>query len=51
MTLRPGEETTVKVRFSMHAGMDGPHEFRVHIRTNDPVEPDKQVVILSNWVP
>lgn len=51
MTLNPGEETTVKVRFSMHAGMGGRHEFRVHIRTNDPVEPEKQVVILSNWVP
>ncbi len=35
----------------MHAGMDGQHEFRVHIVSDDPVEPDKQVVILSNWVP
>jgi hypothetical protein len=35
----------------MHAGMDGQHEFRVHLRTNDPVEPDKQLTILSNWVP
>jgi hypothetical protein len=35
----------------MHAGMDGQHSFRVHIRSNDPVTPDKQVMILSNWVP
>ncbi len=34
----------------MHPGMEGPHEFRVHLRTNDPAEPDKQLVILSNWV-
>jgi hypothetical protein len=35
----------------MHAGMDGQHEFRLHLRSTDPVEPDKQVVIRSNWVP
>jgi hypothetical protein len=35
----------------MHTGMDGQHEFRVHLRTNDPTEPDKQLTILSNWVP
>ena len=35
----------------MHAGMDGQHEFRVHLRTNDPVEPLKDLTILSNWVP
>lgn len=35
----------------MHPGMEGPHEFRVHLRTNDPMEPDKQLAILSNWVP
>lgn len=37
--------------FMMHAGMDGKHEFRVHVRSNDPMTPDQQVVILSNWVP
>lgn len=39
------------LRFTMHEGMGGPHEFRVHLRTNDPVEPEKQVVIRSNWIP
>jgi hypothetical protein len=32
-------------------GMGGPHEFRVHLRTNDPTEPDKILVAKSNWVP
>ena len=37
--------------FMMHEGMAGKHNFRVHLRTNDPAEPDKQLTILSNWVP
>ncbi|MEJ2559824.1 MAG: hypothetical protein P8186_27140 [Anaerolineae bacterium] len=39
------------LRFMMHEGMEGQHEFRVHLRTNDPVEPEKELTILSNWVP
>jgi hypothetical protein len=50
-TLYPGQSTTVAMRFSMHEGMDGPHEFRVHVRTTDPVVPDKEVTVLSNWIP
>jgi hypothetical protein len=46
----PGEEAIVTVRFTMHPGMEGQHEFRVHLRTNDPAQPDKQLTILSNWV-
>ena len=34
----------------MHAGMEGPHEFRVHVRTNDPLAPEKVVRVLSDWV-
>jgi hypothetical protein len=48
--LRPGEEATVSLRFSMHEGMDGPHDFRLHLYTNDPEEPEKTITILSNWV-
>jgi uncharacterized protein DUF1573 len=48
--LNPGEEATVSLNFSMHPGMDGPHEFRVHVRTTDPDNPDQEVVVLSNWV-
>jgi hypothetical protein len=35
----------------MHGDMGGQHEFRVHLRTNDPEEPDKRLTIRSNWVP
>ncbi len=34
----------------MHGNMGGPHDFRLHILTNDPQQPDLQVTILSNWV-
>jgi hypothetical protein len=51
MALQPGESTTLSMAFSMHAGMDGPHDFRVHLVTNDPLQPDKELVVLSNWVP
>jgi hypothetical protein len=30
--------------------MEGPHDFRVHVRTNDPIEPEKELTVLSNWV-
>jgi hypothetical protein len=35
----------------MHAGMEGQHEFRVNVHSNDPEEPVKPLTILSNWVP
>jgi hypothetical protein len=37
--------------FTMHAGMEGVHDFRVHIPNNDPNQEDKELVVLSNWVP
>ena len=49
--LHPGEEATVSFSFMMHQGMDGPHDFRVHVRTSDPEVPDQTVEVLSNWVP
>ncbi|MBK8030454.1 MAG: DUF1573 domain-containing protein [Chloroflexi bacterium] len=49
--LAPGDEATVSFTFSMHAGMDGPHHFRVHVRTNDPENPDQYVEVYSNWIP
>jgi hypothetical protein len=52
MVLRPGENTTVQSSvFMMHAGMEGPHDFRVHLITTDPAHPDKEVKVLSNWIP
>jgi len=52
MVLQPGESTTIQSSvFMMHAGMDGPHDFALHLMTNDPAQPDKVVSILSNWGP
>jgi hypothetical protein len=35
----------------MHGDMGGYHDFRLHLLTNDPKEPDATVAVLSNWVP
>jgi hypothetical protein len=48
--LQPGEEALVSTRFMMHGDMGGKHDFVAHVMTDDPLEPDKQVHILSNWV-
>jgi len=50
MTINPSETTTVSVEFSMHGDMGGPHDFRLHLPTNDPAQSDVVVTILSNWV-
>jgi hypothetical protein len=49
-TLNPGDEATVSMSFMMDGDMVGQHEFLAHIMTDDPVQPDKQVRILSNWL-
>jgi hypothetical protein len=49
--IKPGEQALLSMTFSMHAGMDGKHHFLVHVRTNDPVEPDKLLHVYSNWIP
>lgn len=52
MALKPGESTVIRSSvFMMHEGMDGPHDFAVHLKTNDPQNPDLVVHVLSNWVP
>jgi len=52
MVLKPGESTTIQSSvFMMHEGMEGPHDFALHLITNDPAQPDKIVSVLSNWVP
>jgi hypothetical protein len=52
MVLKPGESTTIiSSVFMMHEGMDGPHDFAVHLETNDPDHPNKVVTVLSNWIP
>ncbi|MBZ0304308.1 MAG: DUF1573 domain-containing protein [Anaerolineae bacterium] len=48
--LQPGDQATVSMRFMMHDGMDGQHEFRVHVLTTDPENPEQQVIVRSNWL-
>ncbi len=48
--LNPGESTTItSTEFMMHPGMDGTHDYAVHIQTNDPSESDLVVHVLSDW--
>jgi hypothetical protein len=49
MTLKPGESTVTTATFMMHPGMDGKHNYAVHLITNDPKQPDVVVNVLSNW--
>jgi hypothetical protein len=49
-TLQPGQQTTLSMEFTMNAGMDGPHDFRIGLQTNDPSQASKELVVLSNWV-
>jgi hypothetical protein len=50
MVLEPGESTTLSMQFMMHGDMGGFHDFRVHLLSNDPQQPDKVLTVLSNWV-
>ncbi len=52
MVLQPGESTYVESSiFMMHPGMDGPHDYAVHLKTSDPSKPDLVVHVLSDWGP
>jgi hypothetical protein len=51
MVLQPGESTTVSMEFMMHGDMGGMHNFRLHLLTNDPDQPDQTTTVLSNWLP
>jgi hypothetical protein len=52
MALQPGESTYIEsAAFMMHEGMDGPHDFGLHLPTNDPDSPDMLVHIISDWGP
>jgi hypothetical protein len=51
MALNPGDSTTLSMQFMMHEGMDGLHDFRVHLPSNDPKWADRTLAVLSNWVP
>ena len=52
MVLNSGESTYIESTvFMMHPGMDGPHDYAVHLKTNDPTNPDLIVHVLSDWGP
>jgi hypothetical protein len=52
MSLDPGQSTYVETpEFMMHAGMDGPHDFVIHLKTNDPKNSELLVHVLSDWGP
>jgi hypothetical protein len=51
MALQPGARTTLSMEFMMHGDMGGLHNFRIHLPTNDPAQPDRTLTVLSNWVP
>ena len=50
MALEPGQSTFVSMEYLMHGEMGGKHDFRLHLETNDPTQPNKEIQILSNWV-
>jgi hypothetical protein len=50
MVLEPGQQTTLSMRFMMTTAMDGPHDFRVQLATNDPAWGNRTLRVLSNWV-
>lgn len=50
MTVQPGQESEVSLTYTMHEMMGGPHEFRVHVLTNDPAQSEIVLTALSNWV-
>jgi hypothetical protein len=51
MILKPGQRGSLKISFSMHEGMDGPHDFRIALKTNDPSQPLTELRVTSNWIP
>ena len=51
MVLQPGESTKLDMQFMMHQGMDGKHDFAVHLKTDDAANPDMVVHVLSDWGP
>jgi hypothetical protein len=40
MTLKPGQSSKLSISTMMHEGMDGPHLFRITVKSNDRVSPE-----------
>jgi hypothetical protein len=52
MVLAPGASTTIRSEvYTMPEGMGGPHDFAVHLATNDAEHPDWVVHVLTQWGP
>jgi len=51
MVLKPGDTTTLSMKFMMHGDMGGQHDFRVQLATNDPANTQTELQVVSNWVP
>jgi hypothetical protein len=49
MAIAPGEATTIALNFTMPPGMGGPHRFDVRVHTDDPLQPEKVLIVKSNW--
>ena len=50
MLLGPGDTTTLSLRFMMAGKMGGPHDFQVHLTSNDTIWGDRTLQVLSDWV-
>jgi len=52
MVLKPGQSTTLRSdTYTMPEGMGGPHDFAIHLVTNDPRTADKVLNVLTQWGP
>jgi hypothetical protein len=49
--LQPGQSTTIYLDVVMHPGMGGKHLFEVAVKTNDPAQPLKKLLVASDWQP
>ncbi|MBC8171641.1 MAG: DUF1573 domain-containing protein [Anaerolineae bacterium] len=48
-TIDPGGEATIRMTYTMHEGMGGQHEFRIHVLTNDPTQAEILLTARSLW--
>jgi hypothetical protein len=49
--LGPGESTTIYTDIVMHEGMGGAHLFEIPLKTNDPAQPLKKLLVATDWQP
>ena len=49
-TLQPGEESNINIDYVMGKEMEGPHLFEFTVKSNDPVEPEKKLLLKIDYV-